>query len=160
MHSHNISLIANFHMPSHRSSNERGKAKAEQSKLFQTVEDNPTLLDLLETATSPARQTIFIESLLKADPTTALTDLQDTKSPVHLFQLFTTWFGSYSGSAAQFQGIQAAVQHRKKYFMEKRHHKKEFMFDIGLDWSPDIRDDFISRVNSICDLVMQTSFPL
>lgn len=139
-------------MPSHRSRNERGKAKAEQSNLFQTVEDSPTLLDLLETATSPARQTIFINTLLETGPT-VLTDLKTEKSSADLFQLFTTWFGTYSGSDTRFQRIQAAVQHRKKFFMEKRHHKKEFMFDIGLDWSADIRDDFISRVNSICDLV-------
>lgn len=144
-------------MPSHRSRNERGKAKAEQTKLFQTVEDNPTLLDLLETATSPARQTIFIETLLETGPT-ALTDLKPTKSSVDLFLLFTTWFGCYSGSNTQFQGIQAAVQHRKKYFMEKRYHKKEFMFDIGLDWSADIRDDFISRVKSFRYLVMGPHF--
>ena len=146
-------------MPLHRSHKKLGQVKAEQSKLFQTVEDNPILLNLLETATSSARQTIFIKSLLEIGPP-VLTDLKDTKSSADLFLLFTTWFGEYSGSATQFQGIYAAVRHRKKYFMSKRHFKKEFMFDIGLDWSEDIRDDFISRVNSICDLVIQTSFPL
>jgi hypothetical protein len=104
-------------MPSHRSRNKCGNAKAELSELFQTVEDNPTLLDLLETATTSARQAIFIKTLLETGPT-ALAGLKGTKSSAHLFALFTTWFGSHSGSNTQFQKIQAAVQHRKKYFME------------------------------------------
>ena len=144
----------------HRSRKDHGRT-AEQSILFQTVEDNPTLLDLLETATSPTRQTIFIKSLMKTRPP-ALTVYENTKTSVELFLLFTAWFGSYSasGSATQFQRIDAAVKHRKKYFIERRFQKQEFMSVIGLDWSPDYRDQKISEVIPIFYLEMKTSFPL
>jgi hypothetical protein len=55
-------------MTSHKSRNKRGKTKAELSELFQTVEDNPTLLVLLETATTSARPAIFIKTLLETGP--------------------------------------------------------------------------------------------
>jgi hypothetical protein len=73
--------------------------KAEQFRVFTTVEDDPKLLDFLEIATTPARKIIFIESLIDALPlTSAFAHLASEKEPVQLFETFTIWFGIYPQS--------------------------------------------------------------
>ena len=138
-------------MPSHK----QRKAKSHQSKLFYTVEENPLLLDLLETATSPARQAIFIDKLLKTC-STALNGID--QSPADLFHLFTTWFGSYSGSETSFPNIHAAIHYRQTYFLELRFNKRNFIKDIGLDWTPEVKAVFISKVTSISGDWRKASF--
>jgi len=132
------------------------KSIAQQSKVFRAVEDDPKLLDLLEIATSTGRKTIFIQTLLETMPTAFAQFIN--KKPEELFTIFTAWFGSYADSDTIYRGIHAAVQHRQKYFLELRFNKRQFIHDIGLDWTADVRSLFISQVNSVCDLVEKSSF--
>ena len=46
------------------------------------------------------------------------------KSSDDLFKLFTTWFGEYPDSKTIFCGINAAIQHRQQYFLEKQYVKR------------------------------------
>lgn len=131
------------------------KLKAEQTTVFRAVEDNPKLLDLLEIATSQARQTIFIQSLLETLPDAFA---QFDKKPEELFTIFTAWFGTYADSHTIFRRIHAAVKYRQNFFMELRFNKRQFIRDIGLDWSTVTRAKFISKVNSFCYDVRMSSF--
>ena len=79
------------------------KAKAEQSAIFTTVEEDPDLLDLLEIVTSPARKAIFITHLCKSLP--GASDQLDGKEPAKQFDIFTTWFGNYDQSYTLFHRI-------------------------------------------------------
>ena len=141
---------------SHPMTSNPRKIKAQSATVFSAVEGNPDLLDFLEVATTTARKIIFIDSLLKIE-STAFFHAQKLK-PEELFDLFTTWFGSFGGSETAFPGISAAIQQRKKYFTELRHHKREFIRDIGLDWTADVKSKFISEVNSLSALVGKSSF--
>lgn len=131
------------------------KIKAQSATVFRAVEGNPDLLDFLEVATTTARKIIFIDSLLTIESTAF--HAQNLK-PEELFDLFTTRFGSFGQSKTAFPRISAAIQHRKKYFTELRHHKREFIRDIGLDWTADVKSKFISEVNSLSALVWKSSF--
>ena len=132
------------------------KLKAAQSKLFNAVDGNPELLDLLETATSTARKTIFIDALLKILPTAF--DRSDKENPDELFAVFTTWFGSFDDANSLFSGIHAAIEHRGKYFLETRFKKRQFISSIGLDWTADAKSLFFSKVNSAYGVVGESSF--
>jgi hypothetical protein len=133
------------------------KVKAHQAKVFKTVESNPTLLDLLETATSSARKTIFIKAVID-DFKTAFVDFKSGKNLEDLFLLFTAWFGSFDESNTTYPGIYAALQHRKNYFSEHRSQKLQFLTDIGLDWTADIKASFLSNVNYPFDVIGKYSF--
>jgi hypothetical protein len=120
------------------------KLKAHQAKIFNTVENSTILLDLLETSISSARKTIFIQALIRSLPTAF--DRFD-KEPHLYFDIFTTWFGNYQQSTIHFSRINAALQHRQQYFLETRFKKRQFISDIGLDWTPDDKVTFFSKVN-------------
>ena len=132
---------------SHTMSSKGRKLKSAQSKVFSAVEGNPKLLDLLEVATSTAQKADFVKTLLEILPT-AFDRFNNLKTPDELFTLFTGWFGNYEDSEGLFSGIQAAIQHRQKYFLETRFKKRQFISAIGLDWTPDTRSLFFSKVNS------------
>jgi glutathionylspermidine synthase len=126
------------------------KLKSKQDKAFNAVEENPNLLDLLEIATSPARQSIFIVALLEILPTAFA---QFNQNPEGLFTLFTSWFSSYHQSITHFPCIHAALKHREHYIWDNRFKKRQFIKDIGLDWTADIKSDFIAKVNSLFNVV-------
>lgn len=133
------------------------KLKAEQFRIFTTVEDNPKLLDLLEIATTSARKIIFIESLIDVLPlTTAFARLE--KEPAQLFDIFTIWFGIYPQSDTFFKQVHAALYYRRKYYLDFRSMKRQFISDIGLDWTPHVKSLFFKKVESVCSAVRKSSF--
>lgn len=129
------------------------KAKFEQLRLFNAVESNHILLDLLEMATTDERKTIFIESLLETLPTGTAFARFD-KDPVDLFLIFTTWFGKCDQTL--FYGISAAIDHRHKYFLDNRNLKRDFISDIGLDWTEEDKKSSLSKVNFLYGVVMKS----
>lgn len=133
------------------------KLKAMQAKVFNAVEGNSLLLDLLEIATSAARKTAFIYALLQILPS-AFDRLVSDKKPDDLFLVFTAWFGSYDQSNTIYSGIYAALQHRQRYIFESRFKKREFISNIGLDWTADVKSTFFSKVNFPCGVVRESSF--
>lgn len=137
------------------------KFKSDISKVFRAVEDSPKLLDLLEIATSPARQTIFIEALLETKSTafTFFGNISD-KAPGELFTVFTSAFGNYPNSKTAYEGISAAIDRRHKFMSKLRNNKRNFIKDIGLNWTPEDKKSFISKVNSFYDVVRKSSFIL
>jgi hypothetical protein len=142
---------------SHTMSSKR-KLISHQASVFSAVEGNHELLDLLEIATTTARKNIFIESLLKINPTAF--DLHDTgKTSEDLFILFTTWFGSFDQSkTTKFPGITAAVRYKERFFLELRYQKRQFIRDIGLNWTAVDKSSYFSKVNSLSALVEKSSF--
>lgn len=120
------------------------KIKAHQAKIFNTIENNTILLDLLETSISSAWKTIFIEALIRSLPTA----FDHFGEPHLLFDIFTTWFGNHSQSSLQFSRIDAALQYRQQYFLETHFKKWQYISKIGLDWTSDDKDtSFQSKVN-------------
>jgi hypothetical protein len=117
---------------------------AQSSIIFPFVEANPRLLDLLEIATSPARKAIFINSLIAFLPTAFATF---DKTPEQLFNIFTAWYGYYDQICP---GIDAALNRKQEYILETRFNKRIFFVDIGLDWTPDLKSAFFSKVSSAC----------
>ena len=128
------------------------KLKSEQHKVFNAVEDNPKLLDLLEIARSTAQQSIFIDALLEILPTAFA---HFDKNSQELFTVFTSWFSNYNHSNTSFPGIYAALQHRQQYIWDNRFKKRQFIKDIGLDWTADIKFDFISKVSSCSNDIVE-----
>jgi len=128
------------------------KLKSQQANVFNAVEGNSRLLDLLEIATSTAQKATFIEALLEILPT-AFTQFKSDKKPAELFDVFTAWFGEYHNSNTIFSEIHAALQYRKKFFLDMRSMKRYFIRDIGLDWTADDKSLFFGKVNSICNVI-------
>lgn len=124
------------------------RIKADMSTIFSTVESNPMLLDLLEIATSDARKIIFIKKLIAILPT-AFSSLNEC-AVLSKFDIFTIQFGSYNQSTTIFSRVAAAIYRRKHYFLETRYKKREFISDIGLDWTPDTKSSFFSKVKYAC----------
>jgi len=73
-------------------------------------------------------------------------------------KVFTAWFGNYGDSNTLFTGISAALQHRQHYFIKIRFEKRQFIGDIGLDWTADAKNLSFSKVISTCDIVGKSSF--
>jgi hypothetical protein len=133
------------------------KLRIQQNQVFTAVENNPNLLDMLEIATSPARKIIFIDTLVKGLPTAF--HHFGNKSSDDLFKLFTTWFGEYPDSKTIFCGINAAIQHRQQYFLEKRYQKRLFLTELGLDWTKEDKSIFFStEVISVYGFIGKSSF--
>lgn len=106
--------------------------------IFSIVDNNPLLLDLLEIATSPPGKVVFIETLVQHLPPGYLQSAlphSDNKSPQELFKLFTSSLGEVPDYKTTYSRIAAAVEHRKKYFLEYRHKYRAFLFQVGLDWT-------------------------
>ena len=70
------------------------------------------------------------------------------KTPGELFTVFASAFSSYSNSKTAFKGISAAIDHRHKFLSTLRYNKQNFIKDIGLNWTPEDKYSFISKVNS------------
>ena|ERR1700679_411391 len=118
--------------------------KAYHFKIFQTVEDDSHLLDLLVIATSPEQKAFFINGLISSLP-----DAFSGQSG-NPFQLFTIWFGQYGPeSHTLFNRISTALRLRQKYFTENRFQKRHFIHAIGLDTTPAMNESFYSTVKII-----------
>ena len=97
------------------------RKKAQHFKVFQTIEDDSHLLDLLVIATSPAQQAFFISAVIESLPT-AFSGY--SKDPESLFPIFKAWFGQYNLESTQkFRLITSAIRLRQQYFIENRFHK-------------------------------------
>ena len=120
------------------------KAKAEQSAIFTTVEEDPDLLDLLETATSPARKAIFIAHLHKSLP--GAFDQFDAKEPAKQFEIFTTWFGNYDQSHTLFCDISGVLYQWQQYFLQNQFSKRQFSTSISLNWTNDNKSAFLGKI--------------
>ena len=141
LHCHNqITTFLSSTMP--HSSN---KLKRQLATLFSAVEGSPALLDLLQNATSPAIKIIFINSLLETLPTAFDPYI---KEPKDLFLLFTAWFGRDDQYKVIYPRVHAALQERLMFFFHLRDDKRDFIRDIGLDWTAADRSRYISKVNS------------
>jgi hypothetical protein len=116
------------------------------------VEGNPKLLDLLEIATSTARKTVFIESLLD-DLSITTPFARFDKTPDELFDVFTTWFGDYDQSNTLFSGIYSALQYRQQFFLDMRAQKRQIIWEIGLSWTADVKSSNLSKVSFVCVLL-------
>jgi hypothetical protein len=136
------------------------KLKAEQLRLFTAVEASQSLVDLLEISTSSARKAIFIDSVIEVLPNAfARFDKSQPHWQAALFDIFTAWFGKLDHSN-NFWGIRAALISRHQYFISNRFHKKEFIRDIGLNWTPDEKTSFFEKVNSACSAGRKFSLDL
>jgi hypothetical protein len=112
--------------------------------IFQTVEDDSHLLDLLVIATSPEQKSFFINRLISSLP-----DAFSGQSGNH-FQLFTIWFGQYGPeSHTSFKHISTALKLRHKFSTENRFQKRHFIHAIGLDTTPAMNETFYSTVDII-----------
>jgi hypothetical protein len=122
------------------------KDKAEQPAVFSTIETNSKLLDLLEIAITPDRKAIFIRSLLQDLPTAFG---RFDKPLVDLFIIFTAWFGKHGQSETLYPKITAALHHRQKFYLDHRKVKRDFISNIGLDWTAEVKNSSFSKVNSL-----------
>ena len=121
----------------------------QQPTVFSAVEESPDLLDLLANATSPAIKKIFIESLLEIFPT-AFAPHNNLKAPDDLFLIFTTRFGREAQSMAIYPRVYAALKLRHMFVFQLREEKRDFIRDLGLDWTAAQRSSYFSKVNSAC----------
>jgi hypothetical protein len=133
-------------------------AKAAQDRLFQAVEGSPKLIELLEMATSTPKKTIFINTLLEILPTAFDSFETSGKQPDDLFALFTSRFGSFPNRQTRFEMVFVALNNRNIYILESRNKKRQFISDIGLDWTPDTKTNFFTKVNTAYDLFWKSSF--
>jgi hypothetical protein len=120
------------------------KDNAEQPALFSTVETNSKLLDLLEIAITRDRKAIFIQSLLQELPTAFG---RFDKPLADLFVIFTGWFGKQGQSAILYPRISAALHHRRSFYLDNRKVKRNFITNIGLDWTAEVKNSSFSKVN-------------
>ena len=135
------------------------RKKAQHFKVFQAIEDDSHLLDLLVIATSPAQKAFFITALIKSLP---LASSGYSKEPEDLFSIFTTWFGQYKPqSNTSFPHITTALQLRQQYFIDNWFQKWHFIHAIGLDWTPAMNDAFYStgQVQTIYLSKLPTAYP-
>jgi hypothetical protein len=128
------------------------KLISQQSYVLSTVENNPKLLDLLEIATSTAQKAAFIECLLDDLSITTPFSRFD-KTPNELFDIFTAWFGHYAKSEELFYGIYSALQYRQRFFLDMRAQKRQFIREIGLNWTSDVKSSYFSKVSFVCVLL-------
>lgn len=133
------------------------RKKAHHFTVFQTIEDDSHLLDLLVIAVSPAQQAFFMTALMELLPD-AFSGY--SKEPEDLFPIFTSWFGQYNPeSHTKFNHIATALQLRQQHFINNRHQKRIFIHAIGLDWTPAMNNAFFSTVKTIHLSKLATPYP-
>ena len=133
------------------------KLKRQLATLFSAVEGSPELLNLLQNATSSATKIIFTVSLLETLPTAFDPYI---KEPKDLFLLFTAWFGRDDQYKVIYPRVHAALQERLMFFFHLRDDKRDFIRDIGLDWTAADRSRYISKVKSACYVTGKSPFHL
>ena len=133
------------------------RKKAHHFKVFQTIEDDLHLLDLLVIATSPSKQAFFIVAVTKSLP---LAFSGHSKEPASLFSIFTAWFGQYKAETSQkFSRITAALRLRQQYFINNRINKRHFIHVIGLDWTPAMNESFYSTIQTLSLSKLAAPYP-
>ena len=131
--------------------------KAHHFTVFETIEDDSHLLDLLVIAVSPAQQAFFITALMKLLPD-AFSGY--SKEPEALFPIFTSWFGQYNPeSNTKFDRIATALKLRQQHFINNRFQKRIFIHAIGLDWTPAMNNTFFSTLKTIHLSKLATPYP-
>lgn len=121
-----------------------------QNYVFSALENNPVLLDLLEIASSTATKPLFTKALLDNFPDAFSNCDQD---PETIFRVFTSWFSSYDKSHTSFPGISTALQQRQHRIWDNRSMKRQFITDIGLDWTAKYKSTFFSEVKFLCHVI-------
>jgi hypothetical protein len=129
---------------------------AKASIIFQTIQDNPTLQDILVVATTPSQKSFFIAKLLIALPE-AFSDR--TEHPPHLFDILTIWFGKLPGASEKYAVVETALKARKLHFLQHRNNKLDLIHRIGLNWSPATRDSFLMGVETVSLPKLTTPYP-
>jgi hypothetical protein len=133
--------------------------KAHHFSVFETIEGDSHLLDLLVIARSPAQKAFFTAAVIKLHPY-AFSGNSESNKPESLFLLFTAWFGQYTPESSQkFSLISTALTIRQKYFIENRFQKRHFIHAIGLDWTPAMNESFYSTVETIYLSKLATPYP-
>jgi hypothetical protein len=129
---------------------------AKASIIFQTIQDNPPLQDVLAVSTTVNQKTFFISKLLIALPG-AFSDR--TEPPPHLFDILTIWFGKLKGAPDKYAAVATALKTRKLVFLHMRNIKQDFIHRIGLSWSPATRDSFLMEVEPFFLPRLTTPYP-
>jgi hypothetical protein len=133
------------------------RKKAQHFDIFQTIEDDLHLLDLLVIATSPAKQAFFIVAVIKSLP---LAFSGHSKEPESLFFIFTAWFGQYKAESSQkFNRITAALRLRQQYFIDNRIQKRHLIHAIGLDWTPAKNESFYPTIETLTLSKLTAPYP-
>jgi hypothetical protein len=135
---------------------QEARQKAEALTIFETIQNNSYLQDLLVIATSDSQKAFFIKQLLIVIPDAF--NGRSESSP-GLFDIMTVWFGKFKGYG-QFTAIDAALKQRQDHFLVHRHKKIDFIQRIGLNWSPATRDTFFANIKSFHLSKLQTPYPI
>ena len=132
---------------------QRGRAaskKRDELAVFELVENNSHLIDLLVRVTNSNQKAFFIKTLLDLAPNA----FSDHSGP--LFIAFTSSFGNYT---SQFPHITAALKERQEYFIHNRSEKRRFIAHIGLDWTAAMLQSFLSQVKVISLARLKKPYP-
>jgi hypothetical protein len=135
---------------------QEARQKAEALTIFETIQNNSYLQDLLVIATSDSQKAFFIKQLLIVVPNAF--NGRSESSP-GLFNIMTVWFGKFKGYG-QFSAIDAALKQRQDHFLIHRHKKVDFIQRIGLNWTPAMRDNFLATIKSFHLPKLQTPYPI
>jgi hypothetical protein len=132
------------------------RRKAQATLIFQTIQDSPSLQDILAIATSLKQKIFFIAKLKIAlpDPFPGRTE-----SPEQLFDILTTWFGKYNDQSSRFDAVATAFKHRRLCLINHCNKKVDFIHRIGLNWSPAERDFFLEGVDIVHLPKLGTPYP-
>jgi hypothetical protein len=132
------------------------KQKAQAFTIFEAIQNNSYLQDILVITTSDSQKNFFINQLLIVVPD-AFTG--HSASPPDLFNLMATWFGRFNGSSRS-SAMDTALKQRRDYFITHRHKKVDFINRIGLNWSPIKRDMFFTTIKSFFLPKLETPYPV
>ena len=122
--------------------------KTHHFAVYEAVNGNPPLLDLLVIAVSPAQKSFFIQALVGLCPDAFGTHSEQPGAD--RFIIFTSTFGRYKPeSSTQFTGIATALNIRQQCFVQNHQDKRSFITAIGLDCTPSERDLFLGKVETI-----------
>ena len=124
--------------------------------IFQTIQDNPPLQDILAVATTPNQKSFFVAKLLIALPDAFS---GRTEPPPHLFNILTIWFGKLKGASDKYSAVETALKARKLLFLQHRNNKLDLIHRIGLNWSPATRDSFLNGVDTVYLPKLTTPYP-
>jgi hypothetical protein len=137
---------------------QEAKQRADAGKVFQAIEDSTYLQDLFVSTTSDAQKEFFIAQLLKADENVFAG--RRTEQRLGLFRLMTIWLGRHlEHTSTTYSAVQTAAAQRNKHFIQHRNMKLDFIHAIGLNCSPDMRDEFLDSIEHIQLSKLSTPYP-
>jgi hypothetical protein len=145
-------------MPTQAAKHQAARQKAMATIIFQTIQDSYPLQDILTAATTVNQKAFFISKLLIAVPN-AFMYSDHRKSPPQLFDILTIWFGKFKFASSKFPAVATALNDRKHHFLDNRNNKVDFIHRIGLNWSPDTRDLFLSGLKPVYLPKLRAPYP-